>query len=460
MKTVLKLENPVPLSVVEFDAGEELFLTMRLSGVGDYGTGIERTGDRPPTVDWLDPPHRITDPHAQRRGAWFIWDGDAAADHMITRERLGKAADPLLKADLEAMLRDKEWNNCHQLLFPYLFPEWRIKGMQGCGDLTMNYWNVAYLNGHLAPGRHFVCLRGEHVLGRVYTCLVKWKARVTTRQLVSIEEMRFAHTEGLDVTAEVLRDGHWFDRSSEIEFAISNQRVLRDSEVVPALESCEQFGDVRHLLQTPTLNPPGPLYPGERPTCGRYLPRRFFDHDQTDHIWLGENEFIADLNRNLLRAALSGPVVLPWPIGGATEQQVRGALMLGRYSEVGGTSRLLRPGEWRFRHERRTVVGLEICFRRNCYGWTLVGVSADGRRVLALACKGFPGEQRGYTLEEAAAIFCGAGAAEALLIDEGEDAFQIVNGVDQIPRPNRRRVRACFVVAEREPAIDGGSERS
>ena len=455
MRTVLKLQNPVPLSVTELDESEELFLTMRISADGDYGTGIERTGDRPPTVEWLDPPHRITDPHAQRRGAWFIWSGDGAEDHKVTRERLGRVKDPLLKADLDAMQLDGEADNCHELLFPRFFPKWRIKGMQGCGDLTMNYWNVAYLNGHLAPQRHFVCLRGEHVAGRVYTCLVKWKSRVTKQQMVSIEDMRFSRTEGPNINAEVWRDGHWFDRSDEIEFAISNQRVLRDGEVVPTLETCEQFGDMRHLLQTPTLNPPGPLYSGEEPKSGgRFLPRMYFGQDQTDHIWLGEKQFIEDSNRNLLRAALSGPVVLPWPVGGATEQQVRGALVLGRYSEVVGTSRLLRSGEWRFRYERDAIAGLEICFRRNWYGWTMLGVSADGRRVMALACKGFPAEQRGYTLERAAAIFRAAGAAEALLIDEGEDAFQIVDGKDQIPRPNRRRVRACFVVAEREPGVD------
>ena len=71
----------------------------------------------------------------------------------------------------------------------------------------------------------------------------------------------------------------------------------------------------------------------------------------------------------------------------------------------------------------------------------------DGRRLLALACHGVPWEQRGYTLEEAAAIFLQAGAHNALLIDEGQDAFQIVNGVNQINRA-RRRVKSCFVFAK------------
>ena len=253
MRTVLKLENPVPLSITELGDGEELFLTMKLSEDGDYGSGIERTGDRPPTVEWADPPHRITDPHAQRRGSWFIWSGDKARDDDVTFKCLAANPDPLLRDDLEAMQSDSEAGNCHELLFPCLFPSWQIKGMQGSGDLTMNYWNIAYLNGHLALGRHFVCLRGEHVGGRVYTCLVKWKSRLTGRQIVSIEEMRFSRMPGPNPTAEVWRDRQWLDRSDQIEFAVSNQRVLRDGEVIPALETCEQFGDVRHLLQTPTV---------------------------------------------------------------------------------------------------------------------------------------------------------------------------------------------------------------
>jgi len=130
MKTLLKLEKPVPLSIAELGDEEEVFLSMKLREDGDYGTGIERSGDSPPTVEWANPPHRITDSHAQRRGSWFIRSGDKAKDDDVSLHRLSATHDLLLRNDLDAMLSDAEAENCHELMFPRLFPGWRIRGMQ------------------------------------------------------------------------------------------------------------------------------------------------------------------------------------------------------------------------------------------------------------------------------------------------------------------------------------------
>ncbi|MCX6623658.1 MAG: phosphodiester glycosidase family protein [Acidobacteria bacterium] len=456
MRIAVQLQSPVPLSIAELQEQEEMFLSFARQSDSDYGTGIERDGKGPPTVWWQDPEHRITDPHAQRRGAWFIRKGDKIEDDKDTVRALNEAPDENLERDLRAMKDDHAEKDCHEQRFN--FPGWQISGMQGCGDLTMNAWNVAYINDGVAP-RELIRLRKEDVFARTYSSLVKWKSKLRGRQVVSIEEVRFSRQNN-QPCALVLWDGRWLDRSAEIEFAVSNQRVIRDGEVVPALESCHQFGDIRHLLQTPNLNPStGPLFRGEpQKPGGRYVPRTYFGEERYAEVWLGEQQFIADESRNLLRAALSGPVVLDWPLtAGATVAQVRGALESGRYREMPGTSRLLRPGEWRFlcRRSRDEIAGLEIFFRRNRYGWTMLGMTANGRSVLALACQGFPGEQRGFTLEEAASLFRQAGAHDALLIDEGQDAFQIVDGVDQIPR-KRRRLKACFIVAKPQVIERGG----
>ncbi len=498
MRIVQQMKNPVELCIAECEDGEEIFLSYDRRQDGDYGTGIERDGEGPPTVAWNDPPHAITHPHAQRRGAWYIRTSDKKPDDKKTQDDLDTARvanDESLINDFESMLNDDAEKDCHEWQFENRFVNWRVSGLQGCGDLTMNAWNVAYVNNEIG-NRELVHLMNEDFTTRTYTCLVKWKSKLNGRQTPTIEEMRFG---ALPPAAEVWWDGRWLDRSGEIELAISNQRVIRDGQVVPALETCHQFGDVRHLLQTPNLNPGVPVYVGERPHGGSYLPRRYFGSLQTAAVWLGEQQFVADRSRNLLRAALSGPVVLRWPVAPTwtgpsrpndipkladegtdlkngkrqdgvqerdnkreheeKEQQgrVRGALMSARYTEIRGTSRLLRPGEWRFLYQRSSCLGssteiggLEIHFRRNFYGWTMLGVSSDGRRLLALACQGFPGDQRGYTLEQAAGIFRQSGAYNALLIDEGEDAFQIVDGVDQIKRI-RRRVKACFVFAKPLP---------
>ena len=366
------------------------------------------------------------------------------------------AGDPVLRGDFQSMLDDGV-TDCHEVQFSRQAPGFDITGTQGSGDLTMNDWNVAYVN--VGGVRELVHLEYEDVWSRVYTCFVKWKAKIGKRQVVSIEEVRFFRGQDGLPGVRVFWDGQWLERGHEIDFAASNQRVIRDGEVVPALETCHQFGDIRHLLQTPNLNPGGALYRGEpgRTRSGR-PERTYFGAPRATEVWLGEYEFIHDQSRNLLRAALSGPVVFRWPLlAGAAVPQVRGALTLSRYTEERRPSRLLRPGEWQFKYGRSETEpeGVEVFFRRARYGWTMLGASKDRRRLLAMACRGFPGDQRGHTLEEAADIFRRAGAYNALLIDEGQDAFQLVGGVDQVER-TRHRLRACFVFATRKAKSAGG----
>jgi hypothetical protein len=456
MRIVQQTQDPVPLTIAEAEGCEEIFLSYR-SAPGNYARGIERDGKGPPKVWWNDPPHYIFDAHAQRRGSWFIRSGDQSPDNAET-ERRRRGASGELGDDLDAMRRDVE-SDCHEFQFRVRSPEFQITGMQGSGDLTMNYWNVTYVN--TGGVRELVFLENEDVWGRVYTCLVKWKARIGNGQVVSIEDVRFSRSVDGTPGVRVFWNGQWLPRGDEIDFAASNQRVIRDGEVVPALETCHQFGDIRHLLQTPNMNPAGALYPGEPRRRDGQFERTYFSQSPRAEVWLGEYEFIADSSRNLLRAALSGPVVFEWGLrSGASEPQVRGALTLARYREVAVPNRLLRPGEWRFTYGKseNSIAAIEIFFRRNRYGWTMLATSRDGRRLLGMACHGFPGDQRGHTLEEAATIFARAGAYNALLIDEGQDAFQIVGGVDQIER-NRRRLRACFVFAKRDAQQKGGNSK-
>src|SRR5437764_10016300 len=102
---------------------EELFLSVTPGF--ERGPGIQRDGISPPRM--TDPhcvpfvmnfrnlpvvqEHRhIVDPHEQRAGTWTIFQ------HLKNfHEKLGRKG-------------------------------WRIIGAQGHGDLTMNYWHVAYCN--------------------------------------------------------------------------------------------------------------------------------------------------------------------------------------------------------------------------------------------------------------------------------------------------------------------------
>jgi hypothetical protein len=300
-----------------------------------------------------------------------------------------------------------------------------------------------------------VCLPQEPLEYRTYTCLVKWKASESGKGRVTIEELQLHRRANVSEPNQMVwvRFGNrWLPRGDLIEFAVSNQQVIRAGELVPMVTTCHQFGDLRHLLQMPNLNPNGPIYPGEPPAkAGSYYPRQYFSQDQFRDIWFGEEAFLKDGTQNLLRAALSGPVFLDFP-SGANEQRLRGGMTLASYREVASPLQPLSPGDWRFACRSPQTTVAEIYFKRNTYGWTMIGLGPDNRRMLCLACTGWPG-RTGYTLEQAADILLRAGARDALLMDEGADVFQKVKWGDgpfmDMVRRIRRRVRATFIFARR-----------
>jgi hypothetical protein len=359
----------------------------------------------------------------------------------------------------------------HDSIFHHCYPDHEIVGQQGCGDLTMNAWNVAYVNDALAVNPSsgekppvLICLPQEQVEYRTYSCLVKWKPSEAGTRRLTIEECRFRRPRQAIETNEMVsvRFGdEWLPRGDSIEFAVSNQQVIRDGQLAPIVTSCHQFGDLRHLLQMPNLNPAGALFPGEPAGGGgHFRPREYFGKEQFGDIWCGEEAFIDDRTQNLLRAALTGPIFLDFPAG-SNEKRLRGALSLSGYRETERALEPLTPGAWRFvkRSSQETVV--EVFFKRNTYAWSMIGLSPDNRRILCLACNGRPGVT-GYTVEQAAEILRSAGAWNALLIDEGADVFQRVRDAggrltDMVDRL-RRRLRGTFIFATRRESPSGNKE--
>jgi hypothetical protein len=279
---------------------------------------------------------------------------------------------------------------------------------------------------------------------------VKWKQSESKKAQITIEDLRFKNEEraqGPNDRVRVRFGDDWLPRGDLIEFAVSNQQVIRDGKIVPIVTTCHQFSDLRHLLMLPNLNPAGPLFLGEpiKPNGG-YRPRQFFGQEQFEDIWLGEADFLRDVN--LLRAALSGPVLLSYSSLGASPESLRGALTRVGYKEVFSDLEPLWPGDWRFVKRSPTESVLEVHLKRNTYGWTMIGLSSDNRRILCLACAGQAGHT-GYTLEQAANFILQAGARNALLIDEGNDVFQRVlwdgaKMTDMVPL-KRRRLRSLFI---------------
>jgi len=129
----------------------------------DYqkGPGIQRDGITPP---------RMQDPHA-------VPD--------IMYNRLGQIAIPGLDSTTNAYeQRAGTWTLYHHLkeFCAQRGQDWLIIGAQGCGDLTMNPWHLAYLgpNYYIKSLQNQLCgmfLPGgyqEPINQRIYRCLVKW----------------------------------------------------------------------------------------------------------------------------------------------------------------------------------------------------------------------------------------------------------------------------------------------
>jgi hypothetical protein len=455
-RALVQQRIPVDLSVVEFDLdnGEELFLTYTWEH--EHGPGITRDGIGPPKMV-IAAEKETTNGLAMRLGCWMTRESFLADEIAATAQELEHLEKQRMTADVSFVRsvlaelqrdgrRSGEKLKAHDRMFLERCPGYDIVAQQGCGDLTMNSWNVAYVNDRMAKHRPaLLYIDDEKLEHRRYSCLVKWKPSEAGVRRMTIEDARFF---GRDAhTVEILYDQDWMDCSNDIELAVSNQQVIRDGLVVPAVTICHQFGDLRHLLQLPNLNPDRQLHPLELPReRGSFRPRQFWNEDRSNDIWLGEAQLIAGDTENLLRMALSGPILLELP---CQEEMLAGALTLAGYSKVFSDMQPLHAGDWRFIRRGKGKRYLEIYFRRNTYGWSMLGLSSDNRKLLWLGCTGTPGEN-GYKLEDAAEILRDAGAWNALLVDEGYDVMQSVKWeekfVEMVPL-KRRRLRATFIVA-------------
>lgn len=454
------LRVPVDLSILEFDLTdeEELFLTYTWGR--EQGPHIERDGRTPPYMLVIGDPSQepTSDAFALRLGTWLIQEQMRQDERAEAEQALRQAMREqdqkrilVLKHTLEELdcvePDSPKYVRAHDAVFLERLNAYKIIGQQGCGDLTMNYWNVAYLNSPLAnQPPALIHLPDEELEVRTYSCLVKWKADGRSQHRMTIQEVKFRRRDLVYETNQIVEiryDGRWLPRGDSIEFALSNQQVIRAGKIVPVVTTCHQFSDVRHLLQLPNLNPKKPLYIGEAER-----ERRYFGNPPAGDVWFGERAFIEDASRNLLRAALSSPIKLEFS-NVADERRLRGALQLASYHETLDALEPLAPGHWRFIPQKGLAKLVEIYFKRNTYGWTMIGLTQDNTRLLCLAAKGVPG-QTGYTLEEAAKILLQAGAWNALLIDEGLDVFQFMRKEDgqlhPIIEPRRRRLRATFTM--------------
>jgi hypothetical protein len=196
-------------------------------------------------------------------------------------------------------------------------------------------------------------------------------------------------------------------------------------------------------------------------------------------FWVGENQLVNVEDWDRRRGALSRPVELDWSYiknreGVMTRTRdewialLAEAFRLKGYRRIEGDARPPQePGEFRFDPANKCLI--DVWLLPNPYPWTFVGLGEPdngdpyrrSNKLILMAVSGRSG-QRGLDLRVAVEkLRTQAEAYNALLIDEGDDVFQYANGsfrvqqyVDEksgAPKEGRDRLRAAFILANREP---------
>lgn len=441
----------LPMSLVTFTHAKSETIHLLYSKGFEEGPGIHRDGRGSPwMIDKETQIRRITDPHEQRKDTWFV-NEDA---RQLVRDQLGswtadverKRASGLMdgrdaeqrltyyKQFFEATSNVPDYHSS----FERVYTGHKIIGMQGCGNLTMNEWYVAYLCSPFTGNEPVFLALPEDKINRIpprpYTCLVKYKdGRVQIETLV----FNFFRREISSIASRK-------NITADIEFAVYGTQVLRNGEHVSFTGIVDQIADVRHLFKLPNLNPASQMQ--NEPQA---RPRRFFGEKQYDDVWLGEAELLKNLA--MRRAALTEPVLIhrQFESMGADPDYIREIFSKQGYREDPHTDRFLRysDGAWRFREETDELI--EVKLFRNVYAYSVIGVD-EHSNILALAVGGLAG-RRGQTLEGAVENIRSYGAANALLIDQGDDVFQYAvspsGNYEARVKLLRPQLRAVFVFA-------------
>lgn len=457
----------IPTSIVTFytaphshpNQQDELFLLYSKGFEEGRARGIHRDGIGSPWMWDEDIKRRITDPEEQRRGTWLIDSGLALK---LEKEAIeGKKQKPeVLKWIQREIGRNpqevldewiKELNSTPDYIseFEKLYgPKgYKIVGMQGCGNLTMNGWFIGFLNSDFTQNETvFLHRKEEPFEARQYTCLVKSKES----KILTIELLRFNiyKRRVFRVVSERTEE----DITEQIEFAVFGQQLVREGQLVDFRNIVTQFEDIRHLFKLPNINPNTEL----KDTRQTKRPRMLFGDDRNDDVWFGEREMTKPGKEDLLRHALTEPILLDrqFETMGAGWDLIEDAFSAptgGGYRELKGEQSLYTPrarGEWR----RYSETMVEIYLQRNVYAYTMLGLDYAGN-IIASAAGGLAGRV-GQTLEGMAQNMISAGAKDVLLLDEGNDVFQRLESGYTV-EPRRGRIRAVFMFAQKHSNVSG-----
>jgi hypothetical protein len=384
-------------------AGEEVFLSF--APALRCGPGIQRDGLTPP---------RMTDPHTVR----VVMQETCKLD-VETRDRLPEATDPFVQRAGTWTLFQHAWHFVREHGSDY-----RIVGIQSCGDLTMNPWHVAL--ARTAKGSYFCRLDTvgdpesirERVHERTYRCLVKWSS-ATRRPRHEFIDLKFHDNDDGTYAAEIV-DTDWNDHGEKLgqqpvdrrdimphlEFALSGKQLIRQGHDIALANVIDQFQDVRHIFNLPEV----PAYgaKGKVPV---------------NKINFGEYVLFNDLNAR--RGALTSPILVDLEVPGLNVHvdwdTLDHYLKLKHFRPVPHSP--TQRGEYR----RYSDTQVEIFFPHNVYPFGVLGGSDE--TLVCLSAGGLSGRV-GTTLEGSTRIMYDFfGCRDAIVLDEGYDTFHFVNPV-------------------------------
>lgn len=428
----------IPMSISTFYTGssqkenpDEAFLLY--SKGFENGPPINRDGMGEPWMeDRYKPEVKITHPIEQRRGTWLI---DANEAKKIEEDLIRNDTSIDQKAQKE-LLKELDDTPNYFDEFKRYYPGYEIVGMQGCGNLTMNEWFVGYLSSAFTSNKEkFLYILNERLPERTYSCLVKWRDKSPH---YTIEDLRF------DVYVQRVRMAkNDSDITKDIEFAVFGQKLVEDGELVDFGEIARQFADIRHLYKLPNINPRFD-FDSEKVRQSK-RPRMLFQQPRNHDVWFGERQMTREEYLDLLMHALTEPVLLDTYFDGmgALWDLIRATFALAGYREVSAKIEPRARGEWRKYSDR----WVQIYLQRNVYAYTMLGLNDQGN-VIASAAGGLAG-RIGQTIEAMAQNMISARSQHVLLIDEGNDVFQWING-DYTVKPQRGRIRALWIFARKK----------
>jgi hypothetical protein len=403
----------------------------------EHGPGINRDGMGEPWMeDRNNPERKISNPIEQRRGTWLI-DGKEAKEMEVAYIEKQFECKNIKKSERDDWLKELGTTpNYFDEFKKHYDKNYEIVGMQGCGNLTMNQWFVAYLNSPFNSGQgKFIFLYDEKPQGKKYSCFIKWKGK---EPRYTIEDVRFNmytnHIQKVEDNSNI---------TDEVEFVVFGQKLVDKEKLVNLETITDQFADIRHLYKLPNINP-DTEFDSKKVLYHSKRPRLLFGKAIYNDVWFGERQMTRKEHINLLKLALTEPILLDKDFHGmgAFWDLIEASFEREKYRNVSDDPPRNR-GQWRMYNDSL----VQIFLHRNVYATTMVGLDAESN-IIASAAGGHAGIA-GQTLEAMAQNMIGKGAREVLLIDEGNDVFQWYQGRYIVP-PRRGRIRAVFIFARKK----------